>query len=80
MTTVTMIRPQYEGYALPSAERQQAQKAPIAPTTRLISDQLKPFENLLITKRVYRICSEEHAALKRALLSSVRIRTHLARG
>jgi hypothetical protein len=80
VTTVTMIRPQYEGYALPSAERQQAPPPPAPLPVSLISDQLKPFQNLLITKRLYRICSEEHAALKRALLSSVRIRTRLTRG
>jgi hypothetical protein len=75
-----MIRPQYEGYALPSEERRQAIKPAAPPAVPLISDQLKPFQNLLITKRLYRICSEEHAALKRALLSSVRIRTRLTRG
>jgi len=78
--TVTMIRPQYESYALPSEERRQVLKPAAPPAVSLISDQLKPFQNLLITKRLYRICSEEHAALKRALLSSVRIRARLTRG
>lgn len=80
MTTVTMIKPQFEGYALPSAERRQVPPPPAPLRISLISDQLKPFQNLLITKRLYRISSEEHAALKRALLSSVRIRTRLTRG
>lgn len=73
-------RPRFETYQLPSHERKVAAPAPHQPTVVLVSDRLQRLSPIRLVQHVYRMTSEEHSLMKRALLASVKIRSRLQRG
>lgn len=76
----TLSRPTYAKYELPSQERKSEAPHQAAPVVTLVSDRIAPFQKLSLARFVYRVSNSEHVVLKRALLSSVRVRARLGRG
>jgi hypothetical protein len=72
-------RPSFQEYQLPSEQRQIRAQPQAVQVVELISDRLARIPPLRLARVIYRITEQDHLALKRALLSSVRIRKRIAR-
>lgn len=72
-------RPSFQSYELPSRQREIRPPAPDVQAIELLSDQLARISPVQLAQMVYRLAERDHMALKRALLSSVRIRKGIPR-
>jgi hypothetical protein len=79
METDCLPRPSFQEYQLPSEQRQIREQPPAVQVVELLSDRLARFVPLKLVQVVYRITEQDHMTLKRALLSSVRIRKRIGR-
>lgn len=72
-------RPSFQNYELPSRQREIRPPAPDVQVIELLSDQLARISPVKLVQLVYRLAERDHIALKRALISSVRVRKGIPR-
>lgn len=72
-------RPKFESYELPSYRRKVVEPSPEPVTVVLISDRLQRLAPVRLAQQMYRMTSQDHSLMKRALMASVKIRARLKR-